>query len=313
MLYLFLSSGVQILNLIPISKRVVLLFSIAISLCAGPLLVHGQIEVVEGEPVIVTEQGRTYSTQRIPTTSPSYSVKAGTTTHSGGNYNGNSGGSAELFVQIQSLQVEVRELRGLVEQQSYMIEQLSQRRMDDYLDLDRRIGELQAGGSAASSKPTASAGEVKPKSTAGPSTRAYNSKIATASPRAPAEPDSAKQSYRAAYQKVKDRQFDDAKVALVVFVDTYPQSRYVPNAYFWLGELYYLDSSLEKSQQAFTLLINGYPQHRKVADAKFKLGKVYHQIGEEAKARAMLESVLNDHPGSTAANPAREYLNNSLR
>ena len=97
------------------------------------------------------------------------------------------------------------------------------------------------------------------------------------------------------------------------FIKAYPGSHYVPNAHFWLGELYYLESDLTNSQQSFTALIGGYPQHRKVADAKFKLGKVYHQLGDQDSARAMLESVLNDHPGSTAANPAREYLNNSLR
>ena len=70
---------------------------------------------------------------------------------------------------------------------------------------------------------------------------------------------------------------------------------------------------LPLSRDSFLSLIEQYPQHKKVADAKFKLGKVYHQLGQEAKARITLESVLSDHAGSTAANPAREYLNSNLR
>ena len=67
------------------------------------------------------------------------------------------------------------------------------------------------------------------------------------------------------------------------------------------------------SRDSFLSLIEQYPQHKKVADAKFKLGKVYYQLGQSAKARIMLESVLSDHAESTAANPARQFLNSNLR
>ena len=99
----------------------------------------------------------------------------------------------------------------------------------------------------------------------------------------------------------------------MAFIKAHPSSHYVPNAYFLLGELYYLDSDLSKAQQSFETLIKQHPSHRKIADAKFKLGKVYHQLGQSAKARSTLESVLSDHAQSTAANPAREYLNSNLR
>ncbi len=271
------------------------------------------VEVVEGQPAVVTDEAtgneqpapwqpaeadpRVYSTNDAATAAPN--------------------SAAELFLQVQSLQDEVRQLRGLVEEQQHLIEQLQQRRMDDYLEFDRRIVALGRGGVDAGdtgavdalpdAPPAAVAAPAPPQAASAPPS-------ATPPPAASAEPaEQARLAYRAAYQKVKDREFDDAKVSLLAFVSDYPDSRYVPNAQFWLGELYYLDSDLEKSQQAFAVLVHRYPDHRKVADAKFKLGKVYHQLGDTQQARAMLESVINEHPGSTAANPAREYLKNSIR
>jgi len=301
------------------------------SLFLSPLAMS-QIEVVEAEPAVITDS-------RYPQTREATGVANSQENTQTIDYSMNDApppialssdsGNAGLFVQLQDLQAEVRELRGLLEQQSYIIEQLSQKRMDDYLDLDRRIGELSQTAISGSSVKSASV-KNKPSSSNTSATKNYSTAAiksavpakpssvsatvkAAAVPPVASSADVAKKAYRAAYQKVKDRQFDKARVSLAAFIQAHPKSHYVPNAYFWLGELYYLESDLPKSKQSFNVLIKQYPKHRKIADAKFKLGKVYHQLGDNASARSMLESVLNDHPGSTAANPAREYLNNSLR
>jgi TolA-binding protein len=43
------------------------------------------------------------------------------------------------YYQSQVLQEEVQMLRGMVEELTYELQQVKQRQMDDYLDLDRRI------------------------------------------------------------------------------------------------------------------------------------------------------------------------------
>ncbi len=45
----------------------------------------------------------------------------------------------DLVIQIQQLQDEVRMLRGMLEDQSIELENLSKRQRDQYLDLDQRI------------------------------------------------------------------------------------------------------------------------------------------------------------------------------
>ena len=49
-------------------------------------------------------------------------------------------GSNQTFDLMQSLRDEVRELRGVVDEMSFQLRELNQQQLDDYLDLDRRIG-----------------------------------------------------------------------------------------------------------------------------------------------------------------------------
>ena len=216
----------------------------------------------------------------------------------------------DILLQLQSLQAELRQLRGLIEEQRHAIEMLDRKRIDDYLDLDHRLSVVNQ--SQVEAKPAPDKEGLNfsfvPMVTAQPAVNTLDQ----AEPPLSLE-EEAKQAYRESYQLVKDREFERAQASLASFIKRYPSSSYIPNAYFWLGELQYLAMELPLSRDSFLSLIEQYPQHKKVADAKFKLGKVYHQLGQSAKARSTLESVLSDHAESTAANPAREYLNSNLR
>lgn len=192
--------------------------------------------------------------------------------------------TAELFYQFQTLQQEVQELRGMVEEQAHEIKRLKQQRMDDYLDLDRRLSEMsQAGASAApqrSSSPTPSA--------------------------APASTDELAD-YRAAIDLVlKQQDYDQGIVALNEYLKTYPKGRYAANAQYWLGQIYLLRNELEQSRQWFSLMLKEHPNDQKAPEAKFKLGKVYDLLGDKQQARDLLEEVAGS--SSSAAGLARDYL-----
>tara|TARA_S200000501_G_scaffold344092_1_gene355568 strand:+ start:10017 stop:10835 length:819 start_codon:yes stop_codon:yes gene_type:complete len=217
---------------------------------------------------------------------------------------------ADILLQLQSLQAELRQLRGLVEEQRHAIEMLDRKLIDDYLDLDHRLSVVNQ--SQVEAKPAPDKEELSfsfvPLVTAQPAVN----ELDQAEPSLSIE-EEAKKAYLESYQLVKDREFERAQASMAGFIKRYPSSSYIPNAYFWLGELQYLAMELPLSRDSFLSLIEQYPQHKKVAEAKFKLGKVYHQLGQSAKAKSTLESVLSDHAESTAANPAREYLNSNLR
>ena len=55
---------------------------------------------------------------------------------------------AELVIQLQQMQAELRQLRGMVEESANQVEQLQKRQREFYLDLDSRLSALETGGGA---------------------------------------------------------------------------------------------------------------------------------------------------------------------
>jgi tol-pal system protein YbgF len=109
---------------------------------------------------------------------------------------------------------------------------------------------------------------------------------------------------------LKKRDFDGAVLAFKRHVIDYPNSPYIANAYYWLGEIYLLQGQDELARKAFALVVEQYPAHGKAPDANFKLGKIYHQLGEDERARALLETAAKGAGG--AANKAQSYLKNNF-
>jgi len=202
--------------------------------------------------------------------------------------------TAEFYYQFQALQQEVMQLRGIVEEQAYELKKLKQQRLDDYLDLDRRISQLRGSGAS-----TQSSGQTRP--------QASSQQAASARP-APA--DELKR-YRAAIDLLLKQQNQEGAIsALNEHLQDYPQGRYAANAQYWLGETWLLKGDLEQARKWFSELVKDFPGHNKVPDAKFKLGKVYDKLGDKVKARQLLEEVAKS--GTSAAGLAKDYLQNKL-
>lgn len=198
----------------------------------------------------------------------------------------------ELFFQLQALQEEVQLLRGMVEEQTHEINRLQQQRMEDYLDLDRRVSMLTDG---ARSGGGADAGSASARS---------GGSVVTPAPVASGNAET--EAYRAAYQLLRDRNVDEAIDAFEAYLQEYPQGNFAGNSYYWLGEIFLLKDDLEQSRDWFTRLLNDFPRDRKVSDTKFKLGTVYHRMGNDSRAQQLLQEVAGD--GSDASRLARRYL-----
>lgn len=216
---------------------------------------------------------------------------------------GNSGNPApmsiesELFFQVQALQEEVLELRGLVEEQSYELRRLKQQRLDDYVDLDRRISQIT--GAPPSSQPVR----------AGPSDTSSVVDDAAAVQSMPAEELTA---YRDAIDLVlKQKKFDAGIEALQQYLKVYPRGNYSANAQYWLGQIYLQKEDLPNSKVWFSRMISEFPSHQKVDEAKFKLGKVHDMLGEKKQAEKLLREVANS-ANSAVARMAEDYLKSSM-
>lgn len=237
----------------------------------------------------------------------------------------------DRYYQSQMLQNEVRELRGLVEQLNYELQRVKQRQMDDYLDIDRRLSALhsadapadpsltvdsQATNTVAAQQLTETAtGEMTSASAAVQAGQAAAQPISKPEIQAMEAPvidseEIAENYAQASNLLLKQRDFKGAVQAFKQHVINYPNSPYIANAYYWLGEIYLLQGQDELARQAFTRVVEQYSGHSKSLDANFKLGKIYHQLGETERARVLLETAAKGTGG--AANKARSYLENNF-
>jgi len=235
------------------------------------------------------------------------------------NVENQSAGQSNLDQQnrMVQLQTEVQSLRNVVETLQNEIEQLKQRNREQYLDLDGRLGRLE-GNRAASAAPkspaaTAPAAVAKP---AAPAASGFSdveplapAAAASADPAAPVDPAAEEAAYQAALDALVER-FEAADSARLfqVFLRDYPASALVPNAYYWLGESYYVTQNYDLAQQAFQTLLSQHPGSRKEADALLKLGYCQIALGQRDAGEATLRDVSARYAGTDAAGKAASRL-----
>lgn len=96
---------------------------------------------------------------------------------------------ARLVMQLQQMQAELRQLRGMVEETANEVQQLKQRQREFYLDLDGRLGMLEQGGAgaAAAAPPSTAAGAQAPPAPDAPSVEAPQAPAVQAPPAGPVE------------------------------------------------------------------------------------------------------------------------------
>ena len=90
----------------------------------------------------------------------------------------------------------------------------------------------------------------------------------------------------AQYQKGRllflQRDFENCILECKNFIETFPGSVFIPNAYFWLGESLYTLGRLEDAEKIFLLIKEEYPASFKVKDAKYRLLMIEQKYREES-------------------------------
>jgi tol-pal system protein YbgF len=199
--------------------------------------------------------------------------------------------------QLEALRSDVRAMHNDVDQLSNALESGRKQQRDMYADLDQRLKNLEGRGSAASAPgaaPTAVAAAAG----------------APAAAAAGASSDSGedKSSYQAAFNLLKDGQYDRAIVAFQKFLAAYPDSSLADNAQYWLGEAYYVNKAYPEAEAAFQRVIDKYPQSRKLADALLKIGFCRYELKQWQSAREVLGQVVARFTDTPAARLAQQRL-----
>ena len=257
------------------------------------------VPVVDSQPV-----GSDTSTQAVvPGTDPEVEPVSQVVT-TGGN---DATGTAYLLNTIEQMRQEIMELRGQLEEHQFQINQLRQEGRDRYLDLDERISRQNNGSTSNTARPTVAPAPVATVTTT--MGLATPTETSAADESAEKTLEAAEQnSYQAAFQLIRDKQFEDAQKALKQQLETYPKGKYADNARYWLGEVQMAQGKYPEARDAFQLVIKDYPGSPKVPDATYKLGRLYDLLGDKAKAKEMLQRVVKNYPDTAAARLSDTYL-----
>lgn len=196
---------------------------------------------------------------------------------------------AQLFMQLQQMQKEIAELRGLVEEQQNRLERLAEDSKDRYQALDSRL----------------SAANVH---NGQPETVTSQDSTPAAPAVEPGDPAKEQQYYEAAYSLIQARDFGRAQQAFNAFLGRYPQGKFAANAHYWLGEIGLVEDNLQMAGRSFATVIESWPEHSKVPDSTYKLAVVEQRMGRFERAEALFSEVIERFPNSSAANLARQGL-----
>jgi tol-pal system protein YbgF len=231
---------------------------------------------------------------------------------------------ANLVIQVQELQDEVRTLRGQLEEQTRELENLKRRQRDQYLDLDQRISDMRnaqpvvGGASVAAAttspsqqSPSARVTEDVPEVRAPMESQSVVTGIGQPAAQSQTAPTSAadeKAAYDQAFQALKELRYADAAEDFRSFLDRYPNSEYADNAQYWLGESYYVTRNYDIALTAFQDLLDNYPESPKSPDALLKIGYTHYELEQWDSARAALTQVQENYPDTTLSRLAENRL-----
>jgi tol-pal system protein YbgF len=236
----------------------------------------------------------------------------------------------QLVNQINALQSQLQNLQGQIEELRHQVDELKSHSKDQYIDLDSRIGRLEGRNPAAAPAPagaanpngaamqqdvqlgspqtTAQAPAAAPVASAPVTTQAPQADASAPAAAPPTPAQDPKSAYDAAFGALKDGRYAESARLFQQFITQFPNDELTPNAYYWLGESYYVTQNYPVSLDTFRKLLAQYPNSQKAPDALLKVGYCQYEMKQWDQAQATLNQVLQQYPNSTVANLAQGRL-----
>jgi tol-pal system protein YbgF len=232
-------------------------------------------------------------------------------------------GLMSLLGRVDQLQNEVQRLNGDNEALRHELEQMQRRQREMYIDLDQRIGT-----GAVSSAPVTPANDIDQQAVTvidppadtqtvdSPQSEEPNveqpdlsatttEEQTTEVEPAPVAVESGEAAYQSALQSLRSGEYEKAIAALSAFPESYPQSTYLPNTYYWKGEAYYVLRQFDEAISSFQTVLDKFPASSKVPDATLKLGFSLYELGQVEAAKETLSNVMTLYPNTSAARLAK--------
>lgn len=114
--------------------------------------------------------------------------------------------------------------------------------------------------------------------------------------------------YESAMGQFQKGEIEMAIEAFKLYLTKYPDSSYVPNAMFYLGESFYKTRKYQQAMENYRRLLMKYPESESAPEALFKLGMCFLQLSDIPSAKQAFNRVVESYPYSEAAKSAQAEL-----
>ena len=204
--------------------------------------------------------------------------------------------NASVKAELHNLRLQVRQLRGVIEESGHKLEALSEKEMREkeekierlsrqIRENDRKINALEE---YMGFEPT---GAGKDKGS-----------------EEKEEPSTPEALYNLAKSYFDEEKFEQARKTFEEFLSQYPESDKADNARFWIADTYYREQWYEKAILEYQKVIEEYGKGNKVSAALLKQGYAFSELGENANARLILNELIKKYPDSKEAKIAEKKL-----
>ncbi len=183
----------------------------------------------------------------------------------------------DMIGEIEKLRSDVAALRGQVEVLSNEISNSQRRQKDFYNDLDQRLRKLEP------QKLTVDGKDVEVDKS---EQKAFDTGLA----------------------EFRSGNFTASQQSFTSFLQRYPDSGYLPQAYFWLGSTHFAKQECDKAIPAYQTVAARFPTSQKAPEALLNIASCQLDLKDKAAARETLDQLLKKYPSSSAASMGKERL-----
>ena len=116
--------------------------------------------------------------------------------------------------------------------------------------------------------------------------------------------------YSYAYDMLVRENFIEAEKSFKAFIGEHPDDPLSSNAYYWLGETYYVQKKFQLAAISFARGFQNFPKGNKAIDQLFKLALTFMNLGKNADACAAFSKLESEFPDAPKriSNRAKEYI-----
>ena len=115
--------------------------------------------------------------------------------------------------------------------------------------------------------------------------------------------------YKYAYDMLVQGNYAEAELSFKTFIGEHPKDTLASNAYYWLGETYYVQKKFQLASISFARGYKNFPKGNKALDQLFKLSLTFINLGKNEDACATFSKLELEFPNAPKriSNRAKEF------